>query len=130
MTADSLTTVISKWHSFHLCHLVPRPFFFFFLTVLFIYLFIYFLLQTRIITYSAFNLLTKRYKKIQYFSRLLTLFTMRCLHYIDKVTLTLLIIQLALLHRLLLQQQQQQQAFITRIKRKKFTLQYNIYRKR
>ena len=68
-------------------------------------------------------------KKIQYFSRLLTLFTMRCLHYIDKVTLTLLIIQLALLHRLLLQQQQQQ-AFITRIKRKKFTLQYNIYRKR
>ena len=58
---------------------------------------IFFLLQTHIITYSALNVLTKRYnaystdkyKTIQYFSRLLTLFTMRCLHYMDKVTLTL-----------------------------------------
>ena len=53
-----------------------------------------FLLQTHIITYSALNLLTKRYdtystykyETIQYFSRLLTLVTMRCLHYMDKVT--------------------------------------------
>ena len=45
-----------------------------------------------LITYSALNLLTKRYntysidkyRTIQYFSRLLTLFTMRCLHYIDR----------------------------------------------
>ena len=57
----------------------------------------FFLLQTHIITYSALNLLTKqyntystdKYKKIQHFSRLLTVFTMRCLHYIAKVTLTL-----------------------------------------
>ena len=61
------------------------------------YLFILFFFATthNIITYNVLNLLTKRYDSystytsIQYFSRLLTLFPTRYLHYKDKVTLTL-----------------------------------------
>ena len=52
-------------------------------------------LQTQIITYNVLNILTKQYNTystyntIQHFSQLLTLFTIRYLHYKDKVTLAL-----------------------------------------
>ena len=56
-------------------------------------------MQTHIITYSARNLLTKgyntystdKYKTIQYFSGRLTLFTMRCLHYMIEGNLKIIL---------------------------------------